>query len=103
MEEKKKEIFMTIKSLINLFLEDLEKDERINRIYLRFKEPLKVNKDDYKMLGNPDQTEKIYPDEDRYEDWFFRDSKKKKLKIYYFKYCEDGDIFIKDIEGWKEA
>ncbi|MVT36303.1 MAG: DUF1374 domain-containing protein [Euryarchaeota archaeon] len=98
-EVENEEIAMNIKNLVRLFLEDKE----ISRIYIKFKEPLKIRREDYEMLGKPDQSEKIYPDEDRYEDWFFRDSKKKKLKIYYFKYCEDGDVFIKDIQGWKEA
>jgi len=97
--EKEEEIAMNIKNLVRLFLDTKE----ISRIYIKFKEPLKIKKDDYKALGKPDQSEKIYPDEDRYEDWFFRNSGKKKLRIYYFKYCEEGDVFIKDIEGWKEV
>jgi len=94
-EVKENSGFMAIKGIIDSFFEN----ESIEYVFMRFDEK-KIKREDYKKLGEPKQRERLYEDEDRYQDWFFKGSKK--LVIQYYKYCEDGDYFIVFIEGWKK-
>jgi hypothetical protein len=94
-EVKENKGFMAIKGIVDSFFEI----ESIEYVFMRFDE-IKIKKEDYKKLGEPKQRERLYEDEDRYQDWFLNNSKK--LVIQYYKYCEDGDYFIVFIEGWKK-
>jgi len=88
--------FMAIKNVMDSFFGI----ESIEYVFVKFNE-MKVKKEDYEKFGEPKQKERLYEDEDRYQDWFFKGSKK--LVIQYYRYCEDGDYFIVFIEGSKKS